>query len=159
MSSQAKWTTSLDALIRVFGDAIRTLVPIAERAHMRWKEPDSYDDWDHICEAIFRSIVIGSIEFSEGTSTSLPVPNYDRRISSYERHSFIGDSNSKDSVAFICFETETSPFDACLFAVLDRNLDIVGKRRVAATSVKFNLSSRDRESGALQLLDELTVSL
>jgi hypothetical protein len=63
MSSKGKWTTSVDELMRLFGDAIRTLVPIAERARMHWKEPDSNDDWDRICEAIFRSIVIGSIEF------------------------------------------------------------------------------------------------
>jgi hypothetical protein len=65
MSPVRKWTTSTDELLGLFGDAIRALVPIAERAQMRWKEPDAYDDWDQICEAIYRSIVIRSIEFAE----------------------------------------------------------------------------------------------
>ena len=91
MSPRAKWTTSVDELIRLFGDAIRALIPIAERARMQWKAPDSYDDWDHICEAIYRSIV--------------------------------------------------------------------GDKRVATVDAKFNLSCRDRDNGALKLVDELTVSL
>jgi hypothetical protein len=159
MSPRAKWTTSVDELVRLFGDAIRALIPIAERAHMQWKAPDSYDDWDQICEAIYRSIVIGSIEFAEGAGASLPLPDYDHRISSYEKNSFIGNSNSKDEVAFVCFETEMSPFDTCLFALLDRNLNVVGNRRTATEDVKFNLGRRDRNSGALEVIDRLTVSL
>jgi hypothetical protein len=160
MSPRAKWTTSVDELVRLFGDAIRALIPIAERARMHWKAPDAYDDWDHICEAIYRSIVIRSIGFAEGIpASSLPVPDYDLRISSYEKNSFIGNSNSKDEMAFVCFETETSPFDVCLFTLLDRNLNVVGNRRVATANAKFNLSCRDRDGGALKLVDELTVSL
>jgi hypothetical protein len=159
MPSESEWSTSIDELVRLFGDGLRALVPIAERARMQWKEPNSYDDWDHVCEALFRSIVIRSIDFSDGIGTSLPVLDYDRRISSYARNSFIGDSNAKDTTALICFETEKSPFDACLFAVLDRSLNVVGNRRVAAADVKFNLSRRDRESGALKLIAEITVSL
>jgi hypothetical protein len=155
----SKWRTSIDELIRLFGDAIRALVPIAERAHMAWKEPDAYDDWDQICEAIYRSIVIGSIEFTEGIGTFLPVPDYDRRINSYEKNSFIGDMNSKDEVAFVCFETKTAPFDMCLFAVLDRDLKVVGNKRVATADVKFNFVCRDRDRGTLKLIERLTVSL
>ena len=159
MPSGTKWTTSVDELVRLFADAIRALVPIAERTWMQWKEPDSYDDWDHICEVIFRSIVIGSINFADGIGTYLPIPDYDRRIFSYERHSFIGNSNSKDSVALICFETQTSPFDTCLFALLDRDWNVIGNRRVAAAGVKFHLSPRDLDGGAPETVDELTVSL
>ncbi len=71
MSARANWAASVDDLIRLFGDAIRALVPIVERAHMAWKAPDSYDDWDRICEAVYRSTVIGSIEFAEEMGTSL----------------------------------------------------------------------------------------
>jgi hypothetical protein len=159
MPPGTKWTTSVDELVRLFGDGIRALIPIAERARMQWKEPNSYDDWEHICEALFRSIVIRSISFADGIGTSLPVPDYDRRINSYARNSFVGDSNSKDPVALICFETDASPFDACLFALLDRNLNVIGNRRVAAAGIKFNLSRHAQDGGALELVDELTVSL
>lgn len=154
-----KWTTSVDELIKLFGDAIRALIPIAERARMHWREPDAYDDWDHICEAIFQSIVIASIDFSHDNRPLLPIPDYDRRISSYEKHSFVSNSYSKDTVAFICFETENTPFDICLFAVLDQNLNVVGTQRIAAAVVKFNLSRRAPDSGVLEIVDELTVQL
>jgi len=159
MTPPANWITSIDELVRLFGDAIRGLVPIAERAHMQWRAPDSYDDWDQICEAIYRSIVIGTIEFAEEARTFLPVPDYDRRINSYEKNSFLVDTKSKDDVAFVSFETETEPFDVSLFALLDRNLRVIGSRRAATADVKFNLGCRDQNSGAWELIDKLTVSL
>ena len=159
MPAHTKWTTSIDELIALFSDAICALVPIAERAHMPWKEPDAYDDWDLICEAIYRSIVIRSIECAEEIGAFLPVPSYDRRINSYAENSFVSSSKSEEAMAFICFETEITPFDQCLFALLDRDLNVVGKRRVARANVKFNFRRRDRERIALEVLDHLIVSL
>ena len=67
---QPKWDVSIDELVRSFRDALCALVPIAERVQMPWKEPNAYDDWDHMCEAIYRSIVIGSIEHAQGICLS-----------------------------------------------------------------------------------------
>jgi hypothetical protein len=53
-------------------------------------------------------------------------------------NSFIGDTNSKGEAAFVCFETENSPFDRCLFAVLDRNLNVIGERRAATAVTHFS---------------------
>jgi hypothetical protein len=79
MDDMSKWAASVDELVSLFGDALRALVPIAGCAHMVWKEPDAYDDWDHICEAIYRSIVIGSIEHADEIGKFMPVLDYDRR--------------------------------------------------------------------------------
>jgi len=84
---QPKWDVSIDELVRSFRDALCALVPIAERVQMPWKEPNAYDDWDHMCEAIYRSIVIGSIEHAQGIEAFLPIAGYDRRILSYEKNS------------------------------------------------------------------------
>ena len=155
----SKWTTSVDELFLLFSDAMRVLIPIAERARMAWKEPDAYDDWDHICEAIYRSIVINSIEYADEMGKFMPILDYDWRTSSYEKNSFIGDKKSKEKEAFVCFETEMAPFDQCLFAVLDRDLNVVGNRRVATADVEFIFVRRDSDGGILKSFDRLVVAL
>jgi hypothetical protein len=155
----SKWATSVDELVVLFSDAVRALLPIAERAHMAWREPDAYDDWDHICEAIYRSIVIRSIEHADEIGKFMPILDYEWRSSSYEKNSFIGDAKAKEREAFVCFETETSPFDLCLFAVLDSNLNVVGNRRVATADVKFTFVRRDCDRGTPEFFDKLIVSL
>jgi hypothetical protein len=143
MGKSAPWTTSVDELIRLFRDALVALVPIAERARMSWREPDAYDDWDQICQAIYRSIVIGSIEFTRDIPNMLPIPQYDDRIASYKETSFITDAVSAGELAFICFETAAAPFDRCLFAVLNDGGQIVGYQRKPTADLRFVLARRD----------------
>jgi hypothetical protein len=137
-SPMSHWETSVDELLGLFRDAMSALIPIAERAHMPWKEPQAYDDWDAICRAIYRSIVIGSMEHAAGIGTSMPLPDYDLRTSSYEKSSFIGNAASKERAAFVCFETERFPFDRCLFAVLDSNSKVVSKRQILTADTHFS---------------------
>jgi hypothetical protein len=158
MSSEGCWTTSTNELIRLFGDAIRALIPIAERAHMAWREPAAYDDWDGICEAIYRSIVIMSIQYSEGVGSFLPLPDYDRRIRCYDQNSFVGGKWSGENAAFVCFETTVAPFDTCLFAVLDQKLNVVAQKRIPVTDVEFVLVRRQHEKHPA-FFDALSVEL
>ncbi|MGW1421949.1 hypothetical protein ACWAT4_17730 [Bradyrhizobium manausense] len=155
----SKWETTVDELIVLFGDSLRALIPVAERARMAWKEPNAYDDWDHICEAIYRSIVISSVEHADGLRGFLPMLDYDRRTSSYEMNSFIGETNSKGEAAFVCFETETSPFDRCVFAVLDGNLSVISERRAATAGTRFSLYCRQPNIRDQKSFDRITVSI
>jgi hypothetical protein len=153
------WATSIDELVRSFRDAICALIPVAERVQMHWREPDVYDDWDRICDAIYRSIVIDSIEHARGIAAFAPVSAYDHRISSYEKNSFIGNFYSKGKLAFVCFETDVLPFDRSLFAVLDGNFTVAGYSRIPSEEVKFIFCSKDRESGNLGFHDAIGVLL
>jgi hypothetical protein len=159
MTEQRKLATSIDDLVRSFRDAICALIPIAERVHMHWKEPDAYDDWDQICESIYRSIVISSIEHAEGVGAFLPITAYDRRISSYKKNSFVCNSLSMERSAFICFETKVSPFDHSLFALLDSNFEVVKYSRLSTEQVKFIFCSQHRETGNLDFYDRVNVQL
>jgi hypothetical protein len=151
------WETSVDELLALFREAMRALIPVAERAHMRWKEHDAYDDWDTICQAIYRSIVIGSIEQADGIGRSMPQPDYDLRTNSYEKNSFIGDAASKEEAAFVCFETERFPFDRCLFAVLDPTSKVVSERRVLTADAHFSLFCRYDGDGTLKSFNKMAV--
>ena len=159
MIEQPKWTTSIDELVRAFRDAMCTMVPIAERVHIPWKEPDAYDDWDQICDAIFRSIVINSIKHTRGLGASAPIVPYDRRISSYKENSFIGNLCSKGRSAFLCFETDVSPFDQSLFARLDSDFAVVEYGRIPTEEVKFIFCSQDRGAGNVIFHDTIDVRI
>ena len=153
------WNTTVDELIAQFRSALCALIPVAERVHMDWREPGAYDDWDHICEAIFRSIVIGSIEHAKEIGAPLPLVVYDQRVGSYAKNSFIAPLASQQQQAFVCFETETSPFDQSLFALMDDTFNVVGQRRVATADVRFVFCGRDADAETSVILDRIDVLL
>ena len=149
MTERREWVTSIDELVKSFRDAICALIPVAERVHMSWREPAAYDDWDRICEAIYRSIVIDSIVHARGIGGFAPISAYDCRISCYNANSFIGNSNSSGQAAFVCFQTKLLPFDRSLFALLDNDLAVVDYCSVSTEDVKFILRSQDMTTGSL----------
>jgi hypothetical protein len=159
MASESRWTTSIDALLTCFREALGVLVPVVERVEMNWREPDAYDDWDHICEAIYRSIVVSSIENAEEIGPFLSIPEYDRRVSSYQRNSFICNSSSNGKSAFICFETKALPFDQSRFAILNDVFELLEYRTIRTDEVKFLLCARGREGEELKFHDALKVLL
>jgi|SRR5580700_11181170 hypothetical protein len=155
----SKWATSIDELVRSFRDALITLVPIAERVHMPWRQPNAYDDWDRICRAIYQSIVVDSIENAEQIGASAPVPAYDLRILSYKKNSFLCNSASGSKSAFVGFETKSQPFDQSLFAILDDNFAVVEHSRIPTEEATFIFCSRNLEAGSPDFHDAITVFL
>lgn len=107
----------------------------------------------------FIALLSSGPEHADEIGKFMPILDYDWRIGSYDKNSFVGDAKSKEKEAFVCFETETAPFDQCLFAVLDRDLNVVGNRRVATAGVEFIFVRRDCDGGILKSFDRLIVSL
>lgn len=151
------WVTSVNGLAGLFRDALLALVPIAERARMAWREPDAYDDWDHICEAIFTSLVIGSIENAEGLGGIGRLPNYDEPLSSYSDRSFVTNANSAGRLAFLRFDTLALPFDTCRFVELGED-----GRALASVTRPFaqsDLMLAARRGATLDIVDRLDIRL
>jgi hypothetical protein len=155
----SKWVTTVDELVAIFRDAMCALIPVAERAHMPWKEPYAYDDWDHMCRAIYRSIVIGSIEHADEVGKFISMLDYDWRTNTYEMNSFIGEKNSDGYSGFVCFETESLPFDRCLFVVLDSNLNVIGEKRAAMANAHFLFFCRQHGTQDHKSFDKIAVSI
>ena len=65
---------SVDELMRNFRGALIAIIPWLERAKIKWKRGESYDDWDSIAETLYTSIVLNSIN-SEMINTQ--VADYD----------------------------------------------------------------------------------
>jgi len=151
------WNTSVSQTMHIAQEALRALVPIVEKARMKWREPDNYDDWDLIASAIVRSIVSMSVENCLEFARASPIIDYDMRADNYSQFSFITDLASAKSLAFVSFVTDREPFDACLFAELDENQRVLGELRRAFNEVDWGVAARHGTS--LDKLRSLTVEL
>lgn len=123
--------------MNAFRDALQVLIPIAERIHMPWKEPNSYDDWDSICSAIFCSVVTRSVESATEGKGFLPILPYDKRVSSYSDKSYIAHLSEQGPAAFVCLQTKEQPFDVCLLANLDKNQNVFDYYIIDFEKVEF----------------------
>lgn len=74
MINQHKMT--ITDLVGVYASALLALIPHAERVHMRWREGESYDDWDAIAEALWNSFVVSPMADALSGGTPLQLPRY-----------------------------------------------------------------------------------
>lgn len=151
------WETTVNELMEIFHQALLAMIPIAEKARMPWKEPDTYDDWDEICEVIYKSIIIQSIRNDDKNIKLQPILKYDARVDDYSQLSFITKEQSSEYLAFVCFETSQAPFDVCLFAVLDAQGKVTGQQRYPLSATKFLFAGRN--SHGIMLADTLSIRL
>jgi hypothetical protein len=89
MTSPLQWATSVTELLAIFHDALAVLVPIADRARIRWRDGEAYDDWDSIGSALFENVVVRSIKNSNVQLRQAEFAPYDTLIRSYRRVAFI----------------------------------------------------------------------
>ena len=159
------WTTTVTELMFVFRDSLRALVPCAERLKMPWRDAEAYDDWDNIAEALYRNMVINSIEYWAWTTAdaTLVVPNYDLRYPTYADKSFIEVAQPVPDPGFyhifLAFRTVEDPFDTVSYQVSGEDLAIAAVLcESPAESAEFRFVWR-KESGERQRVSSLTVEL
>jgi hypothetical protein len=157
VTSNHRWTTSVNAMTLIFREALVALIPTAERAHMPWREPANYDDWDLIAQSLFQSIVVSSLEHADEWKFPYKIPKYDTRIGDYSQNSFVSALAFPMELAFICFETKSSPFDVALFARLDATGKVVRVEREQVDRVHFVLSGCSANSNLV--VDSVSVHL
>ncbi|WP_345454894.1 hypothetical protein [Deinococcus aluminii] len=56
-----KWNTSVQELIDIFSQSLKQLIPVMDKAHIKWRGNEAYDDWDEIKRVLFSNIVVNSI--------------------------------------------------------------------------------------------------
>lgn len=139
-------SASVHDLLMIFRDALIALVPSMNRAMIPWREGESYDDWDLITEALYRSIVVGSCE--DLLEHSRPIARYGFMIPDYLAHSFIAVSlprNGPTPAAFVRFATLEVPFDMVRVRTLaPAGYTVTSTLDVPADGVSFSLfANRD----------------
>jgi hypothetical protein len=119
-----------------------------ERARIRWREPDAYDDWDAIAEALFKNIVVRSIEWTSPDAEALVVPRYNTVYEHYAAMSFIevvtAGKRRPPYLLFHSFASTKTPFDTVKCRAIDTTGTVIGEAFVCLSvdRVRFQLQRR-----------------
>jgi hypothetical protein len=158
------WNTTITELLGIFRDGLIALLPIAERAHIPWKEHEAYDDWDAIATTLFEQVVLRSVRWSlaENQAEQLSLAPYDMAMDSYSSLStlVIGrDGRPGETLVFCAFATQVTPFDT----VKCRAYDPVSGAAIGEATVPWHGARAHlryhTSSGDSRIVDALCVAL
>lgn len=128
-----------------------------EKAHIRWKDGEAYDDWDNISECLYKNIVCSSL-IGKTMSDNL-MAEYNFQYENYSLLNFIEvcDASSDKKLIFIAFVSNVSLFDSIKTAEVDQDNKVVGYRELKYENLNFVFvrKSKDKE----EILDEIEILL
>jgi hypothetical protein len=94
---------------------LRAIVVPLEHAHIRWKSPDSYDQWDAIAQTLWEQIVVDALSYHISEHhKELLVPKYDLTYEDYSTFSFVEarlDRTEASNLAMVALSNSDSAFD------------------------------------------------
>jgi len=93
-----KWTVSVTELLIIFRGALLAIIPWIEKAKIKWKEHEAYDDWDNIAESLYKNIVCSSLTGEVASQYTIAKYNFD--YDDYSSVDFIGVRNKKSCATF-----------------------------------------------------------
>lgn len=152
------WKTSVNELLVVFRGALIAIIPWIEKVKIKWKEGESYDDWDNIEKALFDNIVCSSL-IGEVTS-EYPIAKYNYQYENYYLVDFIlvKSKNYIDrNFAFVSFVSDSFPLDSVKVAELDKLDKVVGYLNLRHDEVMFSFIRNNK--GRKEVIDEVDVIL
>ena len=162
-----QWTTTPTELIQILRAAFISLVPVAERARIPWREGEAYDDWDELAEALYDKFVVRPLQWAvlESGTPPLQAPAYDLLVDSYAdvgvlivRREDLPASPYQMVFHSLC--TTEEPFDTVGFRQVDSLWLPVGDRihRCPFERTQFELCYLGID-GARRTADQLTIEL
>ena len=120
------WETTVNELVAIFRNSVIAIIPLLEQAKIKWKEGESYDDWDNIVTTLFENIVCSSL-FSE-VSLENDMSKYDMVYKNYSNMNFLivkSTENINKTLAFISFQSLSTPLDSVKVAVLNNQYNVI----------------------------------
>lgn len=152
------WKTSVTELIAIFRGALLAIIPWLEKAKIKWKEGEAYDDWDNIVESLYSNIVCSSL--TGEISSAYRIAKYNFNYASYKSINFIEVRdifNSEKKFAFIAFQSNSLPLDNVKVAELDKLDKIVGYTYLKFENVEFVFVKNI--NGKKEVVDSIEVEL
>ncbi len=152
------WKTTVNELIYIFRGALTDIIPWINKAKIKWKEGESYDDWDNISSALYENIICTSL-YSE-VLDSYPMAKYLYGYDDYVDldHIRVKDGKQPDKdLAFISFQTNFTPLDSLKVAILDKSDKVCGHSTLNYKDMEFIFVRYER--GEKILADTIEVSL
>ncbi|WP_291036492.1 hypothetical protein [Herbiconiux sp.] len=149
----------ISELIATFRESILTLMPVADRALLSWRDEDAHDDWERLVESAFHVFVQSPISLDPAHRTALPLARYDFNIPTYKHSSWIEvvSADRPSGLALVRFEAGAGDFRTMWLA--DPRAagypSPQGESREWSPDVKFRFARRDRRAG-ISLHDAVT---
>jgi hypothetical protein len=148
------WETSVGDLLRIFRDALVALLPAMQRACIPWKTGEAYDEWDEICQTLYRNIVARSLvaATSEDVELDAVLPRYDMKLQSYADRGVLLVSSSESSGVgvFVGLSSKDEPFDTVDCLLVDSS------RTVSSNLVQHPFDAARQE---VSVIDRLRIDL
>jgi hypothetical protein len=153
------WNCSADELIALFRRSLTVLIPVAEDAHMPWKSPKKYDDWENIEASLYKSFVAMAIENSKAFGRAKEFAPYSMLLPNYAAYSFLSVVNeARETWAFVDLDTEREAFDMVRYVTLDATLvSDKSPKRMPLSKARFTVSFNN--NGVLSTAPDLEVVL
>lgn len=150
-------SVSVNELLEVFRNASIDLVPWVERVGIRWKDGESYDDWDNITEALYTSIVCSTL-LGE-VADDYDMARYGFRCDDYSKtnHILVRSRSAKEvEMAFIGYSSIAHPMDAIRVAVLSRDGKSIAEQILQHENLDF-IFIQFHSNGSRDAIDEVDI--
>lgn len=133
-----KLKISVNELLAILRGALLSIIPWIEKAKIKWKEGEAYDDWDNIADTLYKNIVCSSLTGEVASDYS--IAKYNLQYENYTSIDFIevrSKGYSENKFAFIAFQSNSSPLDTIRVAELDKTNKVVGYTNLKFESLEF----------------------
>jgi hypothetical protein len=150
------WKTSVSELLEIFRGALIAVIPWLEKAKIKWKNSEAYDDWDNIAKTLYENIVCSSLTGEVASEYS--IAKYDFNYDDYSSIDFILVKNKNQvhiKYAFVSFQSITNPLDSLRVAKLDKSNRVIEYINLKLEEVGFVLVKNNK--GKEELIDEIEI--
>ncbi|ROL55693.1 hypothetical protein D9V84_10925 [Bacteroidetes/Chlorobi group bacterium Naka2016] len=128
--------TGVSALINLFRESLLALIPVLEKANLKWEQLQEIDLFDNITETLFQLIVLPKIEnyMTKKHNFLPPMPKYGFFYKDYSKTSFIevlpnNVEHTSGTYVFVMFNSVQEPFDTVVCNVIDEKGNVM-KRNI-----------------------------
>lgn len=152
------WKTSVGELLAIFRGALLAIIPWIEKAKIKWKEGDAYDDWDNIADSLYRNIFCSSLAGEIASDYS--ITKYNLHYEDYSSIDFIevrSKEYSEKKFAFVAFQSNSSPLDSVKVAELDKMDKVAGYTNLKFDGLEFVFVKNI--DGKREVIDKVDVML
>lgn len=132
------WKTTVNELLLIFRGALMAVIPWLEKAKIKWKEGEAYDDWDNIAASLYQNIVCSSL--TGEVSSDYSIAKYNFHYEDYLLIDFIqvrSKSYSDKNFAFVSFQSNSSPLDTVKVAELNKSDKVDGYTNLKLDGLEF----------------------
>jgi hypothetical protein len=157
-AASSPWQVGIGALVEIFQRALITLVPTFDQARIKWRGPNTYDEYERIAEALFDSIVRDALTNAPLVAKAYPPGRYSVHQPGREL-SRIYVTDPEDRLALFELETAHEPFDTIVCQRIDdRGLETDEQVQIPMIGARFTYEARFAVSPPVRL-DTLDVEL